>query len=102
MAERYPAFVFEGTCSLRGTLAASADPVHHGGTAPMRKALLALAALVAAVPALLVATTATGAPSAPVAIPGCDKGTLHLVSSGTLTVGTDNPAYPPWFGGTPK
>jgi len=23
------------------------------------------------------------------------------VSSGVLTVGTDNPAYPPWFGGTP-
>jgi len=23
------------------------------------------------------------------------------VSSGKLTVGTDNPAYPPWFGGTP-
>src|SRR5207247_2018245 len=23
------------------------------------------------------------------------------VSQGTLTVGTDNPAYPPWFGGKP-
>jgi polar amino acid transport system substrate-binding protein len=33
----------------------------------------------------------------------CDKGSLNLVSDGTLTVGTDNPAYPPWFGGgTPK
>jgi len=27
--------------------------------------------------------------------------TLNLVNSGQLTVGTDNPAYPPWFGGTP-
>src|SRR5437763_10968390 len=26
---------------------------------------------------------------------------LTLVNPGTLTVGTDNPAYPPWFGGTP-
>jgi polar amino acid transport system substrate-binding protein len=28
---------------------------------------------------------------------------LNLVAPGTLTIGTDNPAYPPWYaGGTPK
>jgi polar amino acid transport system substrate-binding protein len=27
--------------------------------------------------------------------------TLNLVNSGRLTIGTDNPAYPPWFAGTP-
>jgi polar amino acid transport system substrate-binding protein len=32
---------------------------------------------------------------------GCGKADLQLVSSGMLTIGTDNPAYPPWFGGTP-
>ncbi len=32
----------------------------------------------------------------------CDKGNLSLVNAGQLTVGTDNPAYPPWFGGTEK
>jgi polar amino acid transport system substrate-binding protein len=33
----------------------------------------------------------------------CAKDQLDLVSSGKLTVGTDNPAFPPWFdGGTPK
>ncbi len=33
---------------------------------------------------------------------GCDKAQLELVSPGKLTVGTDNPAFPPWFeGGTP-
>src|SRR3954468_1971337 len=33
----------------------------------------------------------------------CDKGSLNLVDSGKLTIGTDNPAFPPWFGGgTPK
>jgi polar amino acid transport system substrate-binding protein len=32
----------------------------------------------------------------------CDKADLNLVKAGTLTVGTDNPAYPPWFGGTPQ
>lgn len=30
----------------------------------------------------------------------CDKADLNLVNSGQLTVGTDNPAYPPWFGGS--
>jgi polar amino acid transport system substrate-binding protein len=29
----------------------------------------------------------------------CDKSDLKLVNGGYLTVGTDNPAYPPWFGG---
>ena len=34
---------------------------------------------------------------------GCDKAQLTLVTPGKLTVGTDNPAFPPWFdGGTPK
>jgi polar amino acid transport system substrate-binding protein len=32
----------------------------------------------------------------------CDKADLNLVSDGQLTVGTDNPAYPPWFGGDEK
>jgi polar amino acid transport system substrate-binding protein len=32
----------------------------------------------------------------------CSKGSLNLVTGGKVTVGTDNPAYPPWFGGTPK
>jgi polar amino acid transport system substrate-binding protein len=32
----------------------------------------------------------------------CEKGDLNLVNEGQLTVGTDNPAYPPWFGGDEK
>jgi polar amino acid transport system substrate-binding protein len=33
----------------------------------------------------------------------CAKESLELVSDGTLTIGTDNPAFPPWFeGGTPE
>jgi polar amino acid transport system substrate-binding protein len=31
----------------------------------------------------------------------CSKSSLHLFHSGQLTVGTDNPAYPPWYGGSP-
>ena len=33
---------------------------------------------------------------------GLTKGDLKLVNSGQLTVGTDNPAFPPWFGGNEK
>jgi polar amino acid transport system substrate-binding protein len=31
--------------------------------------------------------------------PNCEKDQLTLVSPGKLTVGTDNPAFSPWFGG---
>ena len=30
----------------------------------------------------------------------CDKESLELVNAGQLTIGTDNPAFPPWFEGT--
>ena len=68
----------------------------------MRKVLLALAAIV---PALVLAASATGGRSAPAAtttIPGCATGSLNLVKDGQLTIGTDNPAFPPWFGGGEK
>jgi polar amino acid transport system substrate-binding protein len=42
--------------------------------------------------ALAITATATGGRTAPVA-------NCPTISSGTLTIGTDNPAYPPWFGG---
>ena len=32
----------------------------------------------------------------------CAKADLNLVNGGQLTVGTDNPAFPPWFGGPEK
>jgi polar amino acid transport system substrate-binding protein len=33
----------------------------------------------------------------------CAKDQLELTTAGKLTIGTDNPAFPPWFdGGTPK
>jgi len=68
----------------------------------MRKALIASLALAAA---LLVAATASGrstAPAASAAIPGCALDQLSLLEADTLTVGADNPAYPPWFGGDEK
>jgi polar amino acid transport system substrate-binding protein len=70
----------------------------------MRKVLLGSIVLVAAT-ALAIAAAATGAGStaaATTAIPGCAPGSLKLLKSGVLTVGADNPAYPPWFGGDEK
>lgn len=44
------------------------------------------------------AATTDGAAAA-----SCDKESLETISEGRLTIGTDNPAFPPWFeGGTPE
>ena len=67
----------------------------------MRKAFFGMA-LGTLVLGLALATTATGSSKSSAAIPGCKVSSLNLLTSGTLTLGTDNPAYPPWWGGTPK
>ena len=67
----------------------------------MRKLLVPSLTLCAAT-ALAAVATATGAPTAPVAIPGCAVSSLNLVEDGVLTIGTDNPAFPPWYGGAQK
>jgi polar amino acid transport system substrate-binding protein len=70
----------------------------------MRKLVIPCLVLTAAA-TLAVAATATGASStaaAKAAIPGCAVDSLDLVSDGTLTIGADNPAFPPWFGGAEK
>ena len=67
----------------------------------MRKLLIPSLGLAAAA-VLALAATATAARTAPAAIPGCAVGSLNLVEDGTLTVGADNPAFPPWFGGAEK
>ena len=67
----------------------------------MRKALLTSLALMVGVALALVAT-ATASRSASSAIPGCAVSSLNLLEDGVLTVGADNPAYPPWFGGAEK
>jgi polar amino acid transport system substrate-binding protein len=60
----------------------------------MRKVLIA-----AALASLLVfAASATGKGTSGAGA-SCDKGSLQLIDSGTLTIGTNNPAFTPWFGG---
>lgn len=67
----------------------------------MRKALIAISALAVLV-ALVAATSATGAFRSAAALSGCAPGSLNLVTSGQLTIGTDNPAFPPWWDGQEK
>jgi polar amino acid transport system substrate-binding protein len=46
---------------------------------------------------------AAGTTAAETTTETCAKDRLELTSPGKLTIGTDNPAFPPWFeGGTPK
>jgi polar amino acid transport system substrate-binding protein len=67
----------------------------------MRKILIAIAAL--GVLAVTAAFASAPSNASRTAIGICPVDTLNLVVEGSLTIGTDNPAYPPWFGGgTPK
>jgi polar amino acid transport system substrate-binding protein len=48
--------------------------------------------------ALALTATSTGTSRSTIA---CGKADLKTLTAGKLTVGTDNPAFPPWWGGTP-
>src|SRR5262245_27026870 len=91
--------------AIRRTLAArwyARLPVLPGvrSRSAMRKALVVLGVpVVLTALALALAATATGSPSAADQVPGCAKGSLNLVNDGRLTLGTDNPVFPPWWGG---
>jgi polar amino acid transport system substrate-binding protein len=67
----------------------------------MRRAvvLAGLALVLAPLAAGCGGTKKKAAPST--ASSSCAPSQLHLRKSGTLTIGTDNPAYPPWYGGSP-
>jgi len=49
--------------------------------------------------ALALAATATGSPDSQVQSGSCAKRNLDLVEDGRLSLATDNPAFPPWWGG---
>jgi polar amino acid transport system substrate-binding protein len=70
-----------------------------------RRIFLTAAALLLAALALAAAgcgsTKKSSAGTTTGGTPSCSKADLNLVTPGTLTAGTDNPAFPPWFGGTP-
>ncbi len=72
----------------------------------MRKLLVPAIVVLAALSAASALASPSGSATASNAAgrtASCAKSSLQLVDSGTLTVGTDNPAYPPWYaGGSPK
>jgi polar amino acid transport system substrate-binding protein len=75
------------------------------GSRPRRQ--LRLIALAAVVTATATAAAGCGGGSSTttttnVATASCVKSSLTLVKPGQLTVGTDNPAYPPWYAGGTK
>jgi polar amino acid transport system substrate-binding protein len=61
---------------------------------------VALVAALAAVAAGCGSSKKSSAGSTSSTSSSCAKDDLNLVASGKLTIGTDNPAYPPWFGGS--
>jgi polar amino acid transport system substrate-binding protein len=64
--------------------------------APRTLSILAAAALATSLAACAPQSTGSGASPAPSGR-GCSKDQLKTLHAGKLTIGTDNPAYPPWF-----
>jgi len=62
----------------------------------MRKVLILVAVIAFAIAAAAVGGRSGDAAAAPA---GCDKASLDLAKDGRLSIGTDNPAFPPWFAG---
>jgi polar amino acid transport system substrate-binding protein len=72
------------------------------GIAALAASSLALAACGSSTsstgPAVPPTTSTTSTPAAAAGlIPGCTPSTLKTVSSGNITIGVDQPVYPPWF-----
>jgi polar amino acid transport system substrate-binding protein len=69
--------------------------VSRNTVAALGSAAVMLAAVAGCAPADETAPTATASASA--SGPACAPGGLDTLTPGKLTIGTDNPAYPPWF-----
>ena len=66
----------------------------------MRKILVALGTLTLVLTGCAQNTTPTSTPSPSGTALDCSPSKLNLLTPGQLTIGTDNPAYQPWFAGT--
>ena len=62
----------------------------------MRKVLIPVVVVALAIAAAMLGGRSEDAAAAPA---NCGKANLDLVKDGQLSIGTDNPAYPPWFAG---
>jgi polar amino acid transport system substrate-binding protein len=69
----------------------------------MRKRITLILLSVAVLAATAAVSQSAARPTASAAaLASCATGDLNLVTDGQLTIGTDNPAYPPWFSGGSK
>jgi len=66
----------------------------------VRKILVALGTLTLVLTGCAQNTTPTSTPSPSGTALDCSPSKLNLLTPGQLTIGTDNPAYQPWFAGT--
>jgi polar amino acid transport system substrate-binding protein len=75
----------------------------RGSVARVRRSLvLLLAAFLAFVAAGCGGSDSSSSSSGTTTSTSCERADLKLVNGNRLTVGTDNPAFPPWFGGAEK
>jgi polar amino acid transport system substrate-binding protein len=68
----------------------------------VRKILVALGMLTLLLTGCAKSTTPAASPAPSGTALDCSASKLNLLTPGQLTVGTDNPAYQPWFAGTGK
>lgn len=85
--------VLVAACSSGATPSPSAAPP----SAPASAAASAAASAPASAAASAAASAVTSAAPAATIAAACMKGQAQTKTSGTLTIGTDNPAYPPYF-----
>ena len=93
-----PAAAAIATLLIAAACTAGASPTPAASTAP--SAAPSAAAPSAAAPSQAPSQAPSAAPSvtpAPTPVDACAPAQLATLTSGTLTIGTDNPAYPPYF-----
>jgi len=96
-------FRFAATFALTGALVVACSSAASPTPAPSAAPTAAPSAVLTPAPSAAPSTAATPAASpSPAVAPSpspdpCAPANLKLVTAGTLTIGTDNPAYPPYF-----
>jgi polar amino acid transport system substrate-binding protein len=74
-----------------------AATLHNPRVSILSRAGLILAATVFAAACAPADAPTAAAPSASAAAPDCPEGALPTLTAGTLTIGTDQPVYQPWY-----
>jgi len=96
------AFAQSPSPSALPAASSAASPVASAAASPCPSVAPAASVDPAASPAASVPVSTPCVPaSSPVISAECVASAIATKNTGRLTIGTDNPAYPPWWGGTP-